>query len=71
MTDDDLNRRLDRIEDAMWGPPRNPEAGLVSTVKRVEGKQEEARRQNMMILVGVVVAIITPAATILLTRATG
>jgi hypothetical protein len=71
VTDPELARRLDHVEQALWGSERDPESGLVRTVRRVEAKQEETRRQNYMIMAGVVVAIITPAATILLTRAAG
>lgn len=71
MTDPELSRRLEDVERALWGSTRDPDAGLVKTVRRIEAKQEEARKQNYMIMAGVVVAIITPAATILLTRAAG
>lgn len=71
MTDPELSRRLEDVERALWGSARDPDAGLVKTVRRIEAKQEEARKQNYMIMAGVVVAIITPAATILLTRAAG
>lgn len=71
MTDPELTRRLDSVEQALWGSARDPQSGLVSAVRRVEGKQEDARKQNYMIMAGVVVAIITPAATILLSKAAG
>lgn len=71
MTDSEITRRLDDVERALWGSTRDPDSGLVKTVRRIEAKQEEARKQNYTIMAGVVVAIITPAATILLTRAAG
>lgn len=71
MIDPEVSRRLDHVEQALWGSERDPQSGLVSTVRRVEAKTEETRRQNTMIMAGVVVAIITPAATIILTRAAG
>lgn len=48
----------------MWGTTRDPESGLVSQVRRLRTRADT-------ILIGVIVAIITPAATILLTRAAG
>jgi hypothetical protein len=70
-TETAIHDRLQAVEQALWGSTRDPDAGLVKSVRRVEDKQEETRRQNYMIMAGVVVAIVTPAATILLTRAAG
>lgn len=71
MTTASSDDKIAALETAMWGPPRDPEAGLVRTIRRIEENQDAGRRQNVMILAGLVVAIVTPAATILLTRAAG
>jgi hypothetical protein len=59
-----INTRLLEVERALWGTERDREAGIVFQVRGL-------RKRADAILIGVLVAIITPAATILLTRAAG
>ena len=59
-----IRERLTAVETALWGSERDREAGLVAQVRKIKSRAD-------YILVGVLVAIITPAVTILLTRAAG